>query len=74
MQGGRGALFARRQERAGESVGEELRDDGGFSDDFVFIEEARDGVGDGWNEAAGVEVEVPLRAGGVEVDNDFRVG
>lgn len=51
-----------------------MRDDGGFCDDFVFVEKAWHGIGDGGNEAARVKVEVPLRARGVEVDDDFRIG
>jgi len=65
-------FFAGRQERAGERVGEELGDNAGFKDEFV-VEEAGDGVGDRGHEAAGVEVQVPLRAGLAEVDNDLFV-
>jgi len=61
------------QERGGEGVAEELRDDGGFGEGFRFVEDAREGVFDRGDEAAGVDVEVPLRAGGVEVDEDFFV-
>jgi len=74
LQGGGRALFASRQERARESIGEELRYNRRLGDDFILVEEARHVVGDGGDEAARVQVKVPLRARGGEVDNYFLVG
>jgi len=74
LQGGGWALFASGQERARESIGKELGHDGGLGDDFILVEQAWHGVCNGGHEAARVEVEVPLRARGGEVDDDFLVG
>lgn len=65
--------MARRQERGGESISQELRDDRGLVD-YFFLVDTWDGVFDRRHEAAGVDVEIPLGTGGVEVDDGFFEG
>ena len=56
----------------GEIVAEELRDNGRLCDDFCG-ESVGNGVLDGRDETAWVDVEVPLGSWGFEVDDDFFV-
>lgn len=59
-----------RQQMRRTSVGEELCDNAGLGDDFLIVE-AGDCVFDRWHETARVDVQVPLFAGLVEVDDYF---